>query len=116
MKPIDAQDRRVANLATGTFEPFLDTEGNLDGEALQVNGGRTGYGFHIYRMAPGTTTTAHEHVGDEEFVLLDGDLTDHDGYEYKPGDIVWLRSGTKHNSTTKNGCTLVVYLLDARDI
>ena len=116
MKPIDAQDRRVANLATGTFEPFLDAEGNPDGEALQVNGGRTGYGFHIYRMAPGTTTTAHEHVGDEEFVLLDGDLTDHDGYEYKPGDIVWLRSGTKHNSTTKNGCTLVVYLLDARDI
>ena len=116
MKSIDPEDRRVANFTTDTFQPFLDAEGNPDGEALQVNGGRTGYGFHIYRMAPGTTTTAHEHIGDEEFVLLDGDLTDHDGYEYKPGDIVWLRSGTKHNSSTRNGCTLVVYLPDARDI
>ena len=49
-------------------------------------------------------------------MLLEGDLTDHDGYEYQPGDIVWLRSGTKHNSTTKGGCTLVVYLPDARDL
>ena len=116
MKPISTEDRRVANLNTGTFQPFLDADGNPDGEALQVNGGRTGFGFHIYRMAPGTTTTAHEHIGDEEFVLLDGDLTDHDGYEYQPGDIVWLRSGTKHNSSTKNGCTLVVYLPGAKDI
>ena len=38
-------------------------------EQLQVNGGRTGYGFHVYRMAPGTTTTAHEHIGDEEFIV-----------------------------------------------
>ena len=55
-------------------------------------------------------------IGDEEFVLLDGDLTDHDGYEYKPGDIVWLRSGTKHNSSTKSGCLLAVYLPDARPV
>jgi quercetin dioxygenase-like cupin family protein len=114
MKPIKETDRRVANVSTSPFEPFLDEEGNSDGEVLQVNGGRTGYGFHVYRMAPGTSSAAHEHLGDEEFLLIEGDLTDHDGYEYKPGDLVWLRSGTQHNSTTKNGCVLAVYLHDLR--
>ena len=116
MKPIAEGDRRVANWNDTPFEPFLDANGNPDGEVLQVNGGRTGYGFHVYRMAPGTTTAAHEHLGDEEFLLIEGDLTDHDGYAYKPGDLVWLRSGTKHNSTTKNGCLLAVYLPDARSV
>ena len=116
MKPIAENDRRVANFKSDAFEPFLDHEGNPDGEVLQVNGGRTGYGFHVYRMAAGTTTAAHEHLGDEEFLLIEGDLTDHDGYAYKPGDLVWLRSGTKHNSSTKNGCLLAVYLPDAKGL
>lgn len=114
LKPIAGDDRRVANWNDAPFETFLDADGNPDGEVLQVNGGKTGYGFHVYRMSPGTTTAAHEHLGDEEFLLIEGDLTDHDGYEYKPGDIVWLRSGTKHNSSTKNGCLLAVYLPGAQ--
>jgi len=116
MDPIKPDSRTVANLSNGTFRPFLTDDGKPDGEVLQVNGGKTGYGFHIYRMAPGTTTEAHTHLGDEEFFLIDGDLTDHDGYEYKPGDIVCLASGTKHNSSTVNGCTLVVYLRGADGI
>lgn len=116
MNAIAPADRRVANYKTDAFTPFLDEDGEPDGEALQVNGGRTGYGFHVYRMAPGSRTTAHEHVGDEEFILIEGDLTDHDGYEYKPGDIVWLRSGTRHNSSTRNGCLLAVYLPGAKAV
>ena len=116
MKPINREDRRVANWNDAAFEPFLNDEGNPDGEVLQINGGKPGYGFHIYRMPPNTTTTAHEHVGNEEFILIEGDLTDHDGYAYKSGDIVWLRSGTQHNSSTKNGCLLAVYLPDAKGV
>ena len=116
MKSIDDQNRTVANISTGTFVPFLNKDGTMDGEVLQVNGGKPGYGFHIYRMAPGQTTIAHEHIGDEEFFLIEGDLTDHDGYEYKPGDIVCLKSGTKHNSYSKNGCALVVFLRGDADI
>ena len=111
MKPIGDDDRRVANLKTGAFEPFIAKDGSPDGEVLQVNPNNPrGYGFHIYRMAPGDVTVPHRHAGDEEFFLIDGDLTDHDGYEYGPGDLVWLRDGTEHNSFTKNGCVLVVYL------
>ena len=114
MKPVASGDRRVANIRTGAFVPILSSDGKPDGEALQLNGGRTGTGFHVYRMAPGTSTEAHEHLGDEEFLLIEGDLTDHDGYAYKPGDLVWLRSGTRHNSSTRGGCLLAVYLRDTR--
>ena len=111
MDPIAKQDRRVANIGTGEFKPFLADDGTPDGEVLQVNpNNQTGYGFHIYRMAPGQVTIPHRHEGDEEFFLIDGDLTDHDGYQYGPGDIVWLRDGTEHCSTSKGGCVLVVYL------
>ena len=116
MKPIAPTDRTVANIHTGKFTPFLTEDGRPDGEVLQVNGGKTGFGFHIYRMAPGQTTAAHEHVGDEEFLLISGDLTDHDGYEYRPGDIVCLKSGTVHNSHSRNGCVLAVYLPGAKDL
>jgi len=110
MKPIEKSARIVANINTDNFVPFLSDDGMEDGEVLQVNGGRTGYGFHIYRMAPGQTSIPHVHLGDEEFYIIEGDLTDHDGYEYVTGDIVCLRSGTEHCSTTKNGCLIAVYL------
>lgn len=110
MKPIANTDRRVANLRTGTFETFL-SDGQPDGEVLQVNPGNPrGYGFHIYRMAPGQVTLPHRHAGDEEFFVIQGDLTDHDGFEYGPGDLVWLRDGTEHCSTSRGGCVLVVHL------
>ncbi|MEM1297919.1 MAG: cupin domain-containing protein [Pseudomonadota bacterium] len=111
MKPIANEDRCVANLNTAGFVPFIAKDGTTDGEVLQVNpNNNRGYGFHVYRMAPGDVTVAHRHAGDEEFFVIEGDLTDHDGYEYGPGDLVWLRDGTEHNSSTKNGCVLVVYL------
>lgn len=115
MDPIKPSDRIVANLADAQFEPFLSSDGTKDGEVFQVNGGRRGYGFHIYRMEPGQTTVPHIHHGDEEFFLIEGDLTDHDGYVYKPGDLVCLRDGTRHSSYSENGCLLVVHLRDASD-
>lgn len=115
MRPISTEGRRVANINRDEFEPFF-SDGKPDGEVLQVNGGCTGYGFHVYRMAPGTETVAHEHLGDEEFLLIEGDLTDHDGYRYQPGDLVCLTSGTRHNSRTENGCLLAVYLPDVKGI
>lgn len=111
MQPIAKGDRRVANLHTGAFQSFIAKDGTPDGEVLQVNPNNPpGYGFHIYRMSPGDVTIAHRHAGDEEFFVIEGDLTDHDGFEYGPGDIVWLRDGTEHNSSTRGGCVLVVHL------
>ncbi|NVO58466.1 cupin domain-containing protein [Rhodobacteraceae bacterium B1Z28] len=110
MKRIKDELRTVANIKTDGFVPFLSEDGEMDGEVLQVNGGKTGYGFHVYRMLPGQRTIPHRHVGDEEFFVLEGDLRDHDGYEYKPGDLVCLKAGSEHYSISDNGCLLVVYL------
>ena len=112
MDAIKADHRSVANIHDAEFEPFISDNGVEDGHVLQVNSGRPGRGFHIYKMEPGTTTIAHTHRGDEEFYVIEGDLTDHDGYEYRPGDIVCLKSGTQHNSSSRNGCTLVVMFRD----
>ena len=46
-----------------------------DGEVLQLDTDRPlGTGFHLYRMAPGTTTQAHGNIGHEEFLMIEGDL------------------------------------------
>ena len=109
MKPIEDQNRRVANIFRAEFTP-IQTGGVPDGEVLQLNDARPlAAGFYIYRMAPGQTTVAHKHKGDEEFLIIQGDLTDHDGTEYGPGDLVWLRDGTVHNSTTREGCLIAVF-------
>ena len=109
MKSISTEDRRVANIHTARFETFM-SDGVEDGEVLQLNTDRPlGTGFHVYRMTPGMTTQAHSHVGVEEFLIIEGDLIDHDGTEYGPGDLVWLRDGTSHSSHSRNGCTIAVY-------
>jgi anti-sigma factor ChrR (cupin superfamily) len=61
-------------------------------------------------MAAGETTVVHTHVSDEEFYIIEGNIIDHDGARYGPGDLVWLRKGTKHHSYSPNGCLIVVYL------
>jgi anti-sigma factor ChrR (cupin superfamily) len=113
MKEIENADRRVINIHDAKFTTFMSGD-VADGEVLQLNKDKPlGTGFFIYRMAPGTTTVAHKHVGDEEFLIILGDLTDHDGVEYGAGDLVWLRDGTTHSSSTKDGCLIAVYAEEA---
>jgi hypothetical protein len=103
MKPIPKTDRRVVNIFESAFTP-IQSNGKPDGEVLQLNTDKPlGSGFYIYKMAPGAATVPHKHKGD---------LRDHDGVDYGPGDLVWLRDGTVHNSSTKNGCLIAVSALE----
>ena len=107
MEPIPKVKRRVVNLHDAVFEPFEDEVGT---GLLQLNPHvKRGIGFYVYKMSPGAKSTPHRHLGAEEFYIISGDLTDHDGTEYRAGDLVWLDAGTQHYSTTKNGCTIVVF-------
>ena len=111
MKAISPEDRKVVNVKDGTWERFADENGAEEGEVLHANpDAKRGYGFHAYRMAPGDVTVPHRHDGDEESLVIEGDLIDNDGFRYGPGDLVWLSSGTEHNSRSENGCLLAVYL------
>ena len=62
------------------------------------------------RMAPGSSSEAHEHHGDEEFFVIEGSLRDNDGTIYKTGDLVLLKDGTQHFSVSDDGCLLAVYI------
>ncbi len=44
--------------------------------------------------------------------MLGGDLVDHDGIRYGPGDLVWLRAGTARTSYTEAGCLIAVFATD----
>lgn len=110
--PIGQGQRRVANIYESEFATFVSDGNTSAGESyLSLDSTQeAGLGFHIYRMEPGASSTPHEHTADEHFLVLDGDITDNDGYQYRAGDLVLLKKGTEHFSTTTNGCTLAVFI------
>ena len=112
MDPIGSAERRVANRFEAEFVPFIVDGEPASGEwILQLDGSYPlGGGFHVYRMDPGTRTTPHEHTCEEQFLMLEGELIDHDGHIYRPGDLVLLAAGTRHDSRTETGCTLAVFI------
>lgn len=112
MKPVQPQDRRIANIYEAAFAPFVFEDGmKLGDEMLQLDDSLPlGVGFHVYRMPPGMTTRPHRHNGHEQFLILEGELIENDGTVFRKGDLVWLRDGTEHNSQTPNGCLLAVYI------
>lgn len=114
MKKIDKSDRRVQNIHQNEFIPLIRTDGTESGESvLQLNDNPRAVGFHVYKMQPGTSSEPHEHTGDEEFLILSGELIDNDGTVYTEGDLVWLKKGTQHYSYTQTGCLLAVYIQKA---
>lgn len=70
----------------------------------------TGLGCFLLRMAPGSRSRPHEHVDFEEFFVIEGELVDDDGKVFTTGDFVSFAPGSKHWSTTEQGCTLAVFL------
>ena len=112
MKPINSSERIVCNIRTASFKPFVTDGRELPGHSfLQLDETfQEVSGFHIYKMAPGTTSQPHEHTCHEQFLVIDGDMVDNDGTVYGPGDFVLLKAGTQHSSTTTKGCTLAVFI------
>ncbi len=115
MKPVNKDERIVANITTAHFRPFLVEGVPLAGQSvLQLDQSQPlGVGFHVYRMEPGAVSQPHEHTSDEQFLILDGELVDHDGTVYRTGDLVLLRKGSQHSSHTETGCTLAVFIATA---
>ena len=102
--------RRVVT-TSDRFLPY-DLEGPIQPEMswLPISYDKaTGQGCYLMRMQPGAVTLPHEHLGMEEFLILEGELTDSDGRVFKRGDFVSYAPGTRHNSRTKQGCLLAVF-------
>jgi hypothetical protein len=69
-----------------------------------------GSGFYIYKMEPGAVSTPHEHTCRENFLILEGELIDNDGYVYRAGDLVMLDAATQQSSTAPDGCLIAVFV------
>jgi mannose-6-phosphate isomerase-like protein (cupin superfamily) len=69
-----------------------------------------GYESFMLTMKPGGQSTPHRHTGREEFLILDGSITDCDGVTFTSGDYVKYRPGSTHYSHSKEGCTMLVIL------
>ncbi len=106
----DVPGRLVRNTADD-FLPY-DLEGPVQPEMswLPISYDReTGQGCYLMRMQAGAVTLPHEHPGMEEFLILEGELTDSDGRVFRRGDFVSYEAGTRHNSWTETGCLIAVF-------
>jgi anti-sigma factor ChrR (cupin superfamily) len=69
-----------------------------------------GYGTYVLKMEPNAKSLHHIHTGYEEFLMLEGELTDLDGKIFKKGDFVTFEPGSTHSSHTKEGCLILVFM------
>ncbi len=118
MEKIEAHERLVHNIKSASFMPYYDADGRQVPGQSYVQLDDTfpkGAGFTLYRMDPGSSSQPHEHTCHEQFYVIEGEIMDNDGYTYKTGDFVLLKTGTQHFSTTKTGATLVVFVRDLEE-
>lgn len=63
----------------------------------------------LLRYEPGARVAAHEHLGYEHLLILDGDQYDEDG-SYPVGSFVVHPPGTQHSPGSHTGCVaLLIY-------
>ena len=103
--------RKITDLYNVEFKPFDNYGKVIPGMSwykISYNRDDGGSGTYILKMDPGSKSLPHEHTGYEEFLMLDGELTDTDGKVFKKGDFVSFEPGSTHSSYTKNGCLVLV--------
>jgi ChrR Cupin-like domain len=106
------EDERIVWALKGAgFEPY-DLDGPLQPEITwqPISFDRISQqGSYLMRLAPGARTIEHVHPGYEDFLILEGELTDSDGRIFRPGDFVSYRPGSRHYSWTESGCVIAVF-------
>ena len=109
---LDPTLRRVVATNEAEFLPY-DRYGeprpNFSWLALSQDKEKT-YELFLLRIDAGGISQPHEHMGAEEFLMLEGELEDCDGTVYRPGDFVSFSPGSRHSSTSYRGCLLLVFL------
>jgi len=58
------------------------------------------------RYAPGAKVPAHEHVGIEHIIVLEGAQQDENGV-YEAGDVVVNPTGARHSVSSDEGCLVL---------
>ena len=105
--------RQIVDIYNLKFEPFDNYGEVIEGMSwckISYSKENGGNGTYVLKMEPGAKSLPHEHVGFEEFLMLDGELIDPDGKVFKKGDFVSFQPGSQHSSYTKNGCLVLVFM------
>ncbi len=104
--------RTLVNAFTTDYQPYgLQGEEQSDISWHNISWNEESQsGFFLVKFRPGGSSIPHEHLGYEEFVILEGDLVDSDGAKYVTGDCVSLESGSRHYSTSEIGATIAVFI------
>ena len=105
--------RKITNLFNIDFKPFDNygvTVPGMSWHKISYDKQNGGYGTYILKMEPDAKSLHHVHTGYEEFLILEGELTDLDGKIFKKGDFVTFEPGSTHSSHTKEGCLILVFM------
>ena len=106
-------ERKITDLKNINFKPF-DNYGKvipgLSWHNISFDKKNGGGGTFILKYKPGAKSIPHIHTGYEEFLMMEGELTDPDGKIFKKGDFVTFEPGSKHSSFSKNGCLVLVFM------
>ena len=105
--------RKITNLFNVEFKPFDNygvTVPGMSWHKISYDKQNGGYGTYILKMEPNAKSLHHIHTGYEEFLMLEGELTDLDGKIFKKGDFVTFEPGSTHSSHTKEGCLILVFM------
>lgn len=106
------QQRKVINFRDAPFETYsLQGEPQEDLSWFNISwSDETGDGFFLIKFEPGGVSIPHQHLGFEEFIILEGELQDHDGQVYRQGDCVSLCKGSRHFSKSETGAIVGVFV------
>jgi anti-sigma factor ChrR (cupin superfamily) len=105
--------RQITDINNLKFEPFDNygvTVPGMSWHKISYDKKNGGQGTYVLKMEPGAKSLLHQHGGFEEFLMLDGELTDPDGKVFKKDDFVTFEPRSKHSSYTKNGCLVLVFM------
>ena len=105
--------RKITNFYDIKLEPFdnygLAIEG-MSWHKISYDKESGGNGSYLLKMDPNAKSLPHIHNGYEEFLMVEGELTDSDGKIFKKGDFVTFEPGSSHSSYTKDGCLILVFM------
>ena len=105
--------RKITNFYDIKFEPFDNYGHPIEGMSwykISYSKENRGHGSYLLKMDPGAKSLPHTHIGYEEFLMVEGELTDSDGKIFKKGDFITFEPGSTHSSQTEDGCLILVFM------
>jgi anti-sigma factor ChrR (cupin superfamily) len=107
---INADLTRRVVVDTGTVDWIPSPAEGVERRMLEREGDEVARATSLVRYSPGSWFPRHVHRGGEEILVLEGVLTDEHG-DYPAGTYLRNPPGSAHEPSSREGCLLLVKLL-----